>query len=112
MTVREFHSCLRDSCRPVYFVSVLFFIEVVSVSVDAQYGHVQSLCWLVCQGTMTQIKHIYGKWLRPQNNYILFVYWVWEICGLSSWVVILYDELQHFEAINDAQTTTFITLFP
>ena len=56
MTVREFHSCLRDgkrysipSCRPVYFVAVLCCVEVVSVSVDVQYGHVQLLCWLVCR---------------------------------------------------------------
>ena len=56
MTVREFHSCLRNgkrcslpSCRPVYFLSILCCVKVVSVSVDAQYGSIQSLCWLVCQ---------------------------------------------------------------
>ena len=56
MTVREFHSCLRDgkryslpSCRPAYFASVLCCVDVLSVSVDAQYEHVQSLCCLVCR---------------------------------------------------------------
>ena len=43
MTVREFHSCLRDgkryslpNCPPVYFVAVLCCVEVVSVSVRAR----------------------------------------------------------------------------
>ena len=56
MTVHEFHSCLRDkkrcstpSFRPVYLVSVLCCVAVVSVSVDVQYGHIHSFCWLVCR---------------------------------------------------------------
>ena len=52
----SFHSYLRDgkrcslpSCRPVYFASVLCCVDVLSVSVDAQYEQVQSLCCLVCR---------------------------------------------------------------
>ena len=34
---------------------------------------------------------------------------VGEVFGFSSWVVILHDELQHFEATTDVQKTTSIT---